>query len=190
MNRFTVLSCIDEDEEQSTHDGPVVALGSCSEPNILLLFPITKENSAIIKYVLNGEGDFDINTNILGIYKTMVDSWKTADKYLCGIIVDTIYDQELDDDVIFIRLALADDNGELDSLVHINFVHGVLLAAMEKIDLIFSDNVLGKLIPSEEKIFEDLNLSGSDNPNPDSNFPEDKNLLNIVKQIMHGKIEE
>jgi len=190
MNRFTVLSCVHAKEEEVPKDldynGEVVVLSCTSDPSFVLFFPISQENAEIITCLLNKKVTYDINTNVLGLYKTMIDSWRRGDRYLAGIIMDAIYDQDHKEDVIMIRLALADNNGELDSLVHINFVHAMLLAVMEQTDIIISDKLLMKLIPEQEELSED----GAKNPPAQSAFPEDKELLNIVKNILSPKQED
>jgi len=150
----------------------------------MLFFPVSKENAKIINYVLKEDSKYDINTNILGIYKTMINSWKASDKYLAGIIMDTIYNNEIKDEVLMIRLALSDSDGHLDSLVYVNFLHSVLLAAMESVDIVVSDRLIEKMVPEEEE------KNGSLQNHSDKHFPEDKKIVDIARKIMNGKIKE
>lgn len=181
MNRFTVIKCTDVNEDG--YKGSCVIMASSTDPSFMLFFPINKENAKTINYVLKDNSQFDINTNILGIYRTMIDSWYNSDRFLSGIIMDTIYDEELDDEVLMIRLALSDTNGNLDSLVYVNFLHAILLAAMEKVDVIVSDKLLAQMMPDDEK---------DENPatRPAPHFPEDKKIVDIAKKIMGGKTKE
>ena len=188
MNKFTVFSCLNVDEEDTEdleleYKGPVVVLSCCSDPSFMLFFPIPEDIAKIIKYVLKSEGDFDIN--MLGIYKTMIDSWKSGERYLAGVIMDAVYEPHLGEDVLMIRLALANHNGDLDSLIHVNFVHSILLAAMEKVEIIISDKLITKLVPEDEE--DEGSGRKEKNGHP---FPEDKKLLGIVKEIMSGKIKD
>jgi len=180
MNRFRIFSCINFDEDD--YDGPVVILACAVDPSFMLFFPITDEQAEVINHVLNSEDDsYDINSKVLGIYKTMIDSWKSSDRFLSGIIMDSIYDEESEDETLFIRLALSDHNGELDSLVHVNFLHAILLAAMEKSDIVVSDQFLDKMMPAEEK--EERTIESKR-----KNFPEDNDIMNIANKIMSGQV--
>jgi len=181
MNKFEVIKCIDVDDDD--YKGCCVVMACCSDPSFVLFFPVNKENSKIINYVLEDDSKYDINTNVLGIYKTMIDSWHSADRFLIGIIMDSVYNTEAKEDVLMIRLVLADQNG-IDSLVHVNFIHAVLLAAMEGTNLILSDELLSKMVPDME--------NEQERPNPVSSphFPEDKKIVDIAKKIMNGKIKD
>jgi hypothetical protein len=155
----------------------------------MLFFPITKENAKIINYVLEEDSKFDANTNVLGIYKTMVDSWQASDRYLSGIIMDTIFSDEVKDDVLMIRLALSDLNGDLDSLVACNFLHAILLAAMESAEIIVSDKLIMKMLPDPDEEMKGISKSKKNKKDP-NHFPEDKKIMNIAKKIMTGKIKD
>jgi len=179
MNKFEVIKCIEVNE--GDYDGPCVIMACCSDPSFMLFFPINKENAKIINYVLKENSKYDINTNILGIYKTMIDSWKSSDRFLSGIIMDTIYNSEAKDEILMIRLALSDQDGNIDSLVHVNFLHAMLLAAMEGVDVIVSDKLLEKMVPNDEE---------DKHSKPTPHFPEDKKIVDIAKKIMGGKIKD
>ena len=183
MNKFIVVSCINVGDEDSTKDidyeGTVVVLSCTSDPTSLLFFPVPEDNANTINYVLKGNVDFDVNANVLGIYRTMVESWRGGDRFLSGIIMDAVYDEKSRDHVIMIRLVLSHDTGELDSLVPVNFLHAILLAAMERVEIIVSDKLLSKLVPANEDLIEE---AASTIPHP--SFPEDKNLMRIVQDIM------
>ena len=182
MNKFVVIKCIEVDE--NGYSGYCVILACASDPSFMLFFPISKENAKIINYVLKDNSKYDINTNILGIYKTMIDSWKSSDRFLSGIIMDSVYNEEMKEDVLMIRLALSDHDGNIDSLVHVNFLHATLLAAMEEVDVIVSDKLLEKMVPENDGSEEKRNISTNDT------FPEDKKIVDIAKKIMGGKIKD
>ena len=178
MNRFRLLKCIDAKEEG--YNGTCIVMSCVSNPSFVLFFPISKDSSKIINYVLKENSKYDINTNIVGIYKTMVDSWKASDRYLSGIIMDTVYDEELKDDILSIKLVLADSDGFIDGLVPVNFLHAVMLSAMEKTDIVMGDKLLSHMIPDEEE----------EKSTPTQHFPEDKKIVDIAKKIMNGKIKD
>lgn len=187
MNRFVVFSCVDlEETEGSEYNGPVVVLSNSADPSFMLFFPVTTQNAAVISYILNSEGDYDVDTTILGIYATMLESWKAGDRYLSGITIDTIYDDKLEKEIPLVRLVLSDQNGMIDSFVRVNFIHAVLLASMENVEIIISDRLLDIMLPNSEDASERL-FKKQQGP---SEFPEDKNIINIAKKIMEGKIND
>ncbi len=114
----------------------------------------------------------------------MIDSWKASDRYLSGIIMDTVYNDEIKEEVLMIRLAISDCDGFIESLVQVNFLHALLLAAMEGTHILVSDNLLSKMIP-DDNLPEDNQIK--DKPH---HFPEDKKIVDIAKKIMGGKIKD
>lgn len=187
MNRFEIVKCVDLKEDD--YNGPSVVLACASDNDIMLFFPIAKENAKMISYVMDKDSKYDINTNILGIYKTMLDSWKAQDKFLSGVIMDSVYDPELKDDILLVRLALSDINGELDSLVNVNFFNAIILAAMEDLDVVICDNLLDKMIPDDDD--EDDDEEECKKPKrKQPHFPEDKKIVDIAKKIMSGKTKD
>lgn len=179
MNKFEIVKCIDVNE--ADYDGTCIILASVSDPSFMLFFPISKENAKTINYVLKDNSKYDINTNVLGIYKTMVDSWASSDRFLSGIIMDSFYNDEVKEDVLTIRLALSNQDGTLDSLVYVNFLHAMLLAAMEQVDVIVSDKLLSKMVPENEN---------QEPKRSSAHFPEDKKIVDIARKIMGGKIKD
>ena len=186
MNRFQVFSCVDFEEDG--YDGPVVALGCVADPTFMLFFPITKEQGKVINYVLNSDEEYDINSKVLGIYKTMLDSWSAGDRFLSGVIMDSVYDPEDEEDILMIRIALSDHTGSLDSLVRVNFLHAILLASMERADIIVSDSCLARMMPHNEDDDNEKRIHKKRH-NP-KEFPEDKDIIGIAKKIMSGKIKD
>lgn len=183
MNKFRIIKCMDVKE--NGYNGTCVVMSCLSNPSFLLFFPVSKENAKIINYVLKDKTDYDINTNVIGIYRTMIDSWEAGDRFLSGIIMDTAYSEESKDEIIMIQFALVDQDGRMDSLVYVNFLHAVLLSCLEKIDVIVSDKLLSKMMPdSEDQENESKKVNNS------HNFPEDKKIVDIAKKIMNGKIKD
>ncbi len=210
MNKFSILSCVNVKE--NGYDGPCVILSCTADPSFMLFFPMTEENGKIINYVMNGKNEYDINTNILGIYRTMIDSWNSSGRYLAGIVMDSNHIGDKNEYELIIRLALCDHIGNIDSLVRVNFLHAILLAAMEEVDIIVSEDLIAQMLPTKD--LEDSNLferddeeegeDGDDFEPLDENisrrlskgkkkislYPEDKNIVDIAKKIMSGKIKE
>ena len=200
MNKFIVFSCVDlkdtessEDTESSNYKGPVIILASSSDPNLMLFFPVTSENATVINCVLEENNNYDADTAVIGIYTTMLDSWQAGERFLSGIIIDTIFDYELNKEVPLIRLVLSDREGMIDSLVRVNFIHAILLAAMEKVEISVSDRLLNSMLPDDDDYDGDENNEAGQNifsKESKNNFPEDGNIINIAKKIMEGKIRE
>lgn len=184
MNCFRILSCVDLTEDENTpYKGPAVVLVCVSDPTFMLFFPISSDNADVISYILEGNEDYDVDTGVLGIYKTMVDSWKSEDVYLSGIIMDTFYSTKNRKYLPFIRLSLVDGSGALSSLVEVSFVHALLLAAMESVNFIVSDESLAQMIPDAK----DLKNKGKKSSLPDS---KDDNIIKIARDIMSGNVKD
>lgn len=183
MNKFIVFSCIIPKDNNIPH----VVLRCVDDPGFALFFPANDEIASVLKYIIDGDGQYDINTKVLGIYRTMIDSWNASDNYLSGIIMDLIYDKTSKEDLLSIRLALSSKHtGEIEGLVYVNFINAIMLAALEKVEIIISDLIISKMIPSEEY---DMKKNNEIPKISKNNFPEDKNILNIAKEIMSGKIK-
>ena len=180
MNKFGIFQCVDVKE--NGYSGFCVILACITDPTFMLFFPISKENSKTLNYVLDADNKVDANTATLGIYKTMIDSWTAGDRYLSGIIFDATNSKDAKDEVITIKLAISDSNGHLDGIVPCNFLHAILLAAMEGVEIIVTDKLLSKMLPDEE----------NDTPpvKDTHHFPEDKKIMSIAKKIMSGKIKD
>lgn len=213
MNRFNIFSCIEVSEDD--YEGPCVVMACVTDPAFMLFFPVSDENAKVISYVMDGNSDYDINTNILGLYKTMINSWKSSDRYLSGIIMDSNYDSELDEPILMIRLALAGHDGYIDSLVRVNFLHAILIAAMENVSIIVSDDLINQMLPPDfpddiaDNIFEEGEFEEEEDQfgyprrersshnskstrDKSDNYisPEDPNIVDIARKIMSGKIKD
>jgi hypothetical protein len=215
MNKFAIFSCIDlEETKGADYKGPAVVLANTSDSDNMLFFPITKEHARIIKKAMESDVDVDADMSILGIYKTMLDSWKAGDRYLSGISIETIIDNVSEDDdededededdednggsedgegekkneneVPLIRLIISDSNGMIDSLVRVNFIHAILLAALLEIEIIISDRVLEQMMPNSDEP-ED---KAAKKHKKKEEFPEDKNIIHIARKIMQGKVKD
>jgi len=192
MNKFVIFSCIDvQSKDEGDYTGPVVVLACSSDPTFMLFFPSTESNAEVINYVL-GEQDeeqdeeYDVDTSVLGIYKTMLDSWKAGDRYLSGIIMDTIYSEKIAKEIPMIRLVLSDQDGIIDSFVPVNFIHAILLAAMEGLEIIVTDRLLSIMLPESKDVNNERFSSTKQTPE----FLEDKGIVEIARKIMEGKIND
>jgi len=181
MNKFLVLPCFDQTEEDG-YQGTVVSLSNASNPSFMLFFPFDQEYAKLINIVLKKEEEASkTDLHILSTYQTMVNSWKAGDRYLSGIVLDYEYDEELEEEIIAPTLVICDSNGNVDALLKVNFVQSVILAALERKEMIVTDDLLQSLLPdeeSEEAIEEDEEKA---------KFPIDRQILDIAKEIMTGK---
>lgn len=182
MNKFEILNCIDVDDDD--YKGTAIVLVCKSDPSFMLFFPVSKEQSKLLTYILDDDKKGDLNKNILGIYKTMVDSWEVSDRHLTGIIMDGNYDEKTKEDLMTLRLVVIDQSGDLDSLVSIDFLNAIILAAMEKLPIIVNQKLIDKMIPQED---EDIPQKEKKDAHT---FPEDKKIISIAKKIMNGKIKD
>ena len=190
MNKFIVVSCVDlskNDEIDIDYDGEVVIFSDVNDPSFMLFFPVTPEQAWTIRNVLAAEKlSYDINTCILGIYKTMMDSWKASDKYLSGVLMDVGVNKETQEDTMKVYFALSNSEGYLDGLVQVSFIHAVMISVLNKIEILISDEMIEKLMPAVE----DGQDNGDGEQPKEQAFPEDEKILGIVKTIMSGKVEE
>lgn len=183
------------------YTGPVVTLGCTSNVSFVLMFPVSEDNANLINYILEHKpSEYNTDLNVLGIYKTMIDTWEEGGRYLSGIFFDMDEDLESKSDKISIKIIISDgDNGAVDSIIKVNFIHAILLAAMERKDIIVSGDLLKKMSPhdiyndgEENDEGNDNNDDGDDDPKIDEDakkFPVDKDILDIAKKIMSGKIK-
>lgn len=197
-NKFLVFPCTDQSNE-SGYSGPVVTMACVSNLSFVLFFPTSSENSKIINYVLDHKPqEFNSDNGIIGIYKTMLNSWEAGGRYLSGICLDIEFDTETGEDAIVTSLIISGEDGSIDSILFVNFTHAILLAAIERKDIIVSNRLIEKLIPNEEMESEgdEETIEGKQEAKistpqlPQNNkFPVDKDILDIAKKIMSGKIK-
>lgn len=187
MNKFNVLSCSKQINKEG-YNGYVVALSCLSNNGLVLFFPVSEENASLITLILEKtfqKKNININNmgNIIGVYKTMIDSWEAGNRFLSGILMDAEYDTsgEL---IIVSRLIVSDENGKIDSIVKVNFIHSILLAAVKQIEILITDEILNKLLPDDEEL-EELEELEKDKLNENSEkFPVDKDIIEIAKKIL------
>lgn len=210
MNRFYVFPSIQDtrelpDYEGEVYSGKVVPLACVNDINFILFFPCPEKHAQLIDTVLKEDPKkYNYNTEIIGIYRTMLDSWKVSGRYLSGIILDVCYDKESDEDVISSSLIISNENGLLDSIVKVNFINAITLAALERHEILITHELLSLLVPQTTAEEEDNPLENlaSDIPNASNTpnaqamqgtqdkYPVDNDILEVAKKIMSGKIKE
>jgi len=203
MNKFLVFPCLNtkgkkQAEVDPTYDGPLVTLVSAEDESLVLFFPMDDKNAMVINYILENE-KYDKNTEVLGVYQTMLDSWNASDRFLSGVLMDATYDDAVEDDIITIRFILSSNrSGHIDTIVQSTFIHAIIVAAMEKLPIIMTSELLHKLMPGlsegDEDEDEDEDDGGDDHgdEDPGSNeksFPVDEDILKLAKDIMGGQIK-
>lgn len=201
MNRFILFPCVVQ-KDDSDYTGPLASLVSQINENMVLFFPISEDNASLINFSLNEENrkKMTVNQDIVGIYKTMIESWKSGDRHISGVILDAKYDTEAKEDVIDASVILIDADGNIDTVVKTNFVHAMVVVAIEDMEVYVTDDLFSKLRPhgveGEENDEEDEDSEeGGDKPKtppqlPKNEFPVDNNIISIARQIMNGKIKD
>ncbi len=184
MNKFLVFPCVKQDEEVDGYNGTVVCLACITNISFVLFFPVSDSNAQLINYVLQDTKDNNIDMHLLSVYKTMIDSWKAGNRYMSGIIMDALYDDESKEDIIAPTLIISDSLGNVDTILNVDFVHAILLASMERKEIIVTDALIDKLLPIDED--EDDEDEESEDKN-NQKFPVDKQILDIARDIMGGK---
>ena len=186
MNKFLVFPCIEQNDEG--YQGKVVSLASTSNLTFVLFFPIAQEYADMINFVLKKENN-SVNFQLLSVYQTMLDSWKAGDRYLAGIVMDIVYDEDAEEDIISPTLIICDSNGNVDAVLNVNFVHAVMLAAMNRKEVLVTNELLAKLLkdPDADEDSEEEQESDVEQKKDDKRFPVDKQILDIARDIMGGK---
>jgi len=100
--------------------------------------------------------------------------------------MDTVYNEKLGKEIPMIRLVLSDQDGVIDSFVPVNFIHAILLAAMESLEIIVTDRLLDIMMPDSQNEDNEGLISGKQIPE----FLEDKGIVEIARKIMEGKTND
>ena len=185
--KFLVFPCIQQESE--TYIGSAITLADATNVSFILSFPVSDENAEIINYLLeNNSKDISMDNNSLGIYKTMIDTWESGERFLSGIYMDFNYNEEFEEEIISVKLIVSGPDGMVDGITDINFSHAVILATLEGKEIILSDRLVKKLIP-DETYFEDDEDDDEDDSPEDDNNGKDQDILNIAKGIISGRIK-
>jgi hypothetical protein len=194
MNRFQVTPCVNQSEiSEDAPDGLVLPLASEIENNCMLFFPIPDDVAAVINCLLEREDAGPKELQLIEVFKTMTKTWRSGDRFLSGILLDSTYDSELDEEILQTHIVLSSINdGYIESVSKINFVHAMIISVLESVDIMVSNELISKLLPDifgEDELDDDqLNENIEDLDYPES-YPVDKDILKIVKNIMNGKIK-
>ena len=184
MNKFILFPCI-KPEEENLFDGYVVCLGSSRDLNLKVYFPIRDDYAELVNDILNGDEDKFNQHEILNIFTTMTSSWSSGDRFLSGIILDLKMNTDNEPEMT-VQILVAYINGILDSVVKTTFSNAMILAAMEDVPVFMTDALMSNLLPKGDDFF---NHDG--NPqNEDGSKPLDKEILDIAKEIISGKIKD
>ena len=192
------MPCEHKEGLEEGQNGFVVPLIADFNDNIVLCFAVDKENADLINFVLEEENKSKISMHdgIVGVYKTMLSSWKAGERFLSGIILDAVYDADGKDLALDAHFVLVDSNGRLDSFAKTTFIHAVVTAAIEDMEIYVTDDLFEKLKPAEQNESEedDDDDGGTLAPKPNSpkskDFPIDHNLLKKAKEIMDGTVKD
>jgi hypothetical protein len=202
MYKFIVLPCSEatpEDDSSPKYQGHVVPLGCPSDMSLVLFFPIDEKNASIVNYLLSEEKDCDFNSDVLGLYQTMLDSWTAGDRFLSGIIMESVYSEIMKENVVSVKIILSSHRtGRIEGFVKVNFAYAIILAAMEKIEITIDKELIDRLMPSGEMDDDDdddderplgTKLDDKVDKKKNQSYPVDENILEIAKGIMSGRIK-
>lgn len=193
-NKFWVGPCeertvqITEDE---SYDGYMVSLISHEDENFKLLFPLRERDAQILKSISTEQMEVkpieDCDPDFIGLYFTMIESWKTSDRILSGATLDSLIDPELGVEVFLTHFFLTNREGYIESMVKSNFSQIIILSALEDSPIFVSDNLIQKLIGKP------ISNPQGDNKSPygDSDFIDDdaQNIIKIAQDIISGNKE-
>jgi len=168
--------------------------------SLVLFFPIDEKNASIVNYLLSEskEEDYDFNSDILGLYQTMLDSWTAGDRFLSGIIMEAVYSETMKENVVSVKIMLSSNRtGRIEGFVKVNFAYAIILAAMEKIEITIDKELIDRLMPSGEMDDDDdddeqslgTKLDDKVDKKKNQSYPVDENILEIAKGIMSGRIK-
>ena len=172
MNKFLVFPCVKQN--RNSYSGHVISLACAQNINFVLFFPTEEKHADTINYLLDTKPcDFDFNLSSIGIFKTMIDTWKSSGRFLSGIFMDIEYSLKSKDNIITMKLIISDINGSIDSVVKINFLYGIIIAAMERKEIVVSEDLLTKLSPAAEAYLSNEDMDDEDMDNEDYDEEQD-----------------
>ena len=178
-------------QETERYSGSAITLADSTNISFVLSFPVADESADIINYLLDNDPEtISMDSHQLGIYKTMIETWEAGERFLSGIYMDFVHSAESDEEIISVKLIVSGPNGVVDGVTDINLTHAVILAALERKEIIISDRLVKKLIP--EEFGEDDFIEDDEDDDFDGDFPYDggdPKILNIAKDIINGKIK-
>ena len=191
-NRFSMAPC--QSVQNETYKGYVAPMVASSDQSLVLFFPVQPEVASMINISLEGPAvpECEPDTTMLSVYQTMVDSWSAGNRFLSGVIMNFDFDPENGERGIAVCLALSSlDDGLIEGLMRVNFVHGIMVAALEKIEIIVSEELLTKLTSGSTRSEEDEDedpLTEDGDVGKDG-YPYDEGIFRIASDIMSQNID-
>lgn len=190
MDKFTIIPCIKNDKEEHNYDGYVVGLCSNNNPNFVIFFPIAEECAHMVNFLINPKEEKTVDIKTLAVYKTMTDTWKASGRFLSGIVMDVEDEKEGRESAISVKLYLSDtSSGKLEAIIPVNFLHSTIISVMEQTPLIITDTLMKNIIPDETKDNDADTNNVEKKVKSKKKYPKDKNIIDIAKKIMSGKIK-
>jgi|SaaInlV_100m_DNA_2_1039680.scaffolds.fasta_scaffold09804_2 hypothetical protein len=194
MNRFHVHPCVPHAEiSEEDVEGFVLPLASEIENNCILFFPVPDEDGILINHLLELDEAGQQQVELIEVFKTMIKTWKSGDRFLSGILLDSKYNAEIDEENLQVNVILSSGNdGFIEAVTKMNFIHAMIISVMEGIDIMVSDELLAKLVPDvfgEDEMEDDQFHEGLDGLEESNEAPIDQNILDIAMKIMGGKIK-
>jgi hypothetical protein len=195
MNKFRVDKCIykGEDEEDGPMDNPFVTLVSELTGMEKILFPIPEEYALMINTIIkefeeNQSSRFDVNSNKLGVYMTMLQSWNKSGVFLSGFQIDFTSVSAPNGgeveviDVSMILSSIAD--GYVEAIVEISFHNAAVLASILNLPLHLSDNLISKLTSARDGEEDGENEDNKSSQDLKNKYPIEKGVIRIAKDLL------
>ena len=189
MNKFSVFPCIVQSNDAG-YNGHVVSLVYNIDSSLVLFFPIQEEVATTINFLLNPEKKPDnLDLQTLNVYTTMIKSWNSSGRYLSGILMDTQFDETLKEEMICVNLYLSsEESGEIEGVFEVSFTQGIIIAALEDMNILLSNDLINKIVPKEKNPFLDDDDDDEKN-NGDFALEDDTEIIEMTKKIMDNAIK-
>ena len=198
MNKFYVFPCIKYDKEG--YGGQAIQMACTTNIANVLLFPVDIDNAGMINGILNSTPEkLKEAGGAVKAYRTMMNSWTAGGRFLSGILMSVEYSEKDHEDVIATSLILSDEHGMVDSMIGVDFVVAMIIAALDRREVIVSSELMKKLAP---KFSEDVEIDHGENvltkeegvvkvekAKKSKKFPVDLAIQEIAKKIISGKIK-
>lgn len=189
-NKFWLGPCEDKKitiSETETFEGIMATLISHEDDKFKLMIPIREKDANLISAILeeNGKLGESEEEEVIGVFLTMIESWRSAGVYLSGVTVDSFVDPETDIDMFFVHFFLCNQDGYMESMVRANFSHALILVALEGVPIFVTEKLLAKLLGAGPKIEGDEEEEEDLLAEDESDSP----IYKIAQDIMRGSTE-
>lgn len=158
MNKFQILPCAPSDEEKVQGGGYHAPLRSITDPALVIFFPIPEDSVNVINCFIAPEtvDQLSIPGGVVGAYQMMTASWGESGRYVSGIIFDSEYDIEMEQEIVSPSLYLSDfDSGMIEGIVPVSVAQALVIASMNGYDVTVTSNLLMQLLPGISGIEQD-----------------------------------